>query len=105
MALISLLTGTNSALCLHCSLRRRPVELERVRDARRAGLVRRGSGCSSEEGGLHPCIPSTDLSSAFFVLGTAPSTGNAAMNKADKNPSPCGVCSLIATKQARKTIE
>ena len=78
----------------------------RVRDAHRAGLVRRGRGYSPEEGGLHPCIPSTDLSSAFFVLGTAPSTGNAAINKADKNPSPCGVRRLIgATKQTRKTVE
>ena len=30
LALISLLTGTNSALCLHYSPRRRPVELEYV---------------------------------------------------------------------------
>lgn len=59
-----------------------------------------------EEGEFCDYIPSTDLLSAFIVLGTVPSPGNAAVNKADKNPSPRGAHSLVGlTKKTRKTVE
>lgn len=51
-----------------------------------AGVGSRGG--SAEEGELRGCIPPTDLLSAVIVLGTVPSPGNAALDKAETKIPP-----------------